>query len=563
MQFATPRLLLASALSLFAPGVAFAAPEPMIEFDPSEAKALEWQIVNDGVMGGLSKGNLSVSDEGILTFQGKLSLENNGGFSSIRTGKFEKDLSAADGLAARVRGDGRTYQLRVYTKARYRGMRISFKAEFPTEDGKWTKVRVPFDDFVGSFRGRLLKDAKFDPSQVQGLGLLLADKKAGPFKLEVDWIRAYAGGDRNDLVSLALADGRFKTLAKALTEAGLVEALQGEGPFTVFAPTDEAFAKLPEGTVASLLKPENREKLQAILKYHVLGGAVDLADALKAGEGNTVQGSPISVSFQDGQVKVNGAVMRSADLRAGNGIIHVIDSVLLPPEPANDLAAVAKRAGQFSTLLAAVEAAGLSEALSGDEPLTILAPTDEAFAALPKGTVEALLTPENRDQLKAILTLHAIPGKISAGDALNAGTAQSLSGEALRFGITDGLFQVNGVTIRKTGITCDNGIIHVLDAVLLPSAKTEETSGPKEAMRRIEEAVERGVPIFNDGRHGECAQIYRKCMVDLSDGNGLDARIKKALDELVKRADRIEDDSERAWVLRGGLDHLYGILSNL
>lgn len=532
----------------------------MLEFTPQEARSLDWQVVDDGVMGGLSKGKLNVSDDGILIFQGKLSLENNGGFSSVRTGKFEKDLSGAQGLVARVKGDGRTYQLRLYTNARYRGMRVSFKAEFSTENGEWTEVKVPFGDFVGSFRGRLLKDAKFDPSEVEGVGLLLADKQAGSFKLEVDWIRSYGGKGGQDVVSLAAADGRFGVLAKVLNKAGLVDTLKGEGPFTVFAPTDEAFGKLPEKTVAALLKPEGREKLQEVLKYHVFAGSVDLAGALKAGEAPTLQGAPVSVSFENGQVKVNEAALLNADIKASNGIIHVIDSVLLPPKPANDLAAVAKRAGNFKTLLTAVEAAGLTDALAGDKALTILAPTDEAFAALPEGTLTSLLKKENRDQLRSILTLHVIPGKVSAGDALNAGAAKSLSKGDLQFAINEGIFKVNEATILSTDIECDNGIIHVIDQVLLPAK--EDTTSSLSPTERIQKAIDRGVPVFNDGDPGQCAKIYRDCMIEIAESKGTDARITEAMKKLVSRADQIEDDTERAWMLRSGLDKLYAIFLN-
>ncbi len=139
----------------------------------------------------------------------------------------------------------------------------------------------------------------------------------------------------------------------------------------MFAPTDEAFAKLPKGTVEELLKPENLEKLQAILKYHVIAGEVTLAAALSAAKASTLQGEPVEVSFSDGRVRINDSSIVNADIRCSNGIIHVIDSVLLPPTPAeeparNDILGVAKAAGKFSTLLAAVDAAGLSEVLSGE-----------------------------------------------------------------------------------------------------------------------------------------------------------------------------------------------------
>jgi len=130
-----------------------------------------------------------------------------------------------------------------------------------------------------------------------------------------------------DIVDTAVAAGSFKTLAAALNAAGLVDALKGEGPFTVFAPTDEAFAKLPEGTVEALLK--DKEKLTAILTYHVVPGKVTSADVVKLESAKTLQGSELKISAKDG-VKINDAKVVKADVLAGNGVIHVIDSVLLP-----------------------------------------------------------------------------------------------------------------------------------------------------------------------------------------------------------------------------------------
>ncbi|MFN7224806.1 MAG: fasciclin domain-containing protein [Paracoccaceae bacterium] len=141
---------------------------------------------------------------------------------------------------------------------------------------------------------------------------------------------AFADGHGKDIVDTAVGAGSFTTLVAAVTAAGLVDTLKGEGPFTVFAPTDAAFAALPAGTVEDLLKPENKDKLTAILTYHVVPGKVmstDLSEGLKAA---TVQGSEITITL-DGGAKVNGAVISTADIEATNGVIHVIDSVIMPP----------------------------------------------------------------------------------------------------------------------------------------------------------------------------------------------------------------------------------------
>ena len=148
--------------------------------------------------------------------------------------------------------------------------------------------------------------------------------------LAVGSVSAYAA--EKDIVDTAVAAGQFKTLAAALGAAGLVETLKGKGPFTVFAPTDAAFAKLPPGTVDTLLKPENKTKLIAILTYHVVPGNVMAADVVKLKEVKTVNGAMLAVKVDGSAVMINGAKVSTADIVASNGVIHVIDTVLLPPE---------------------------------------------------------------------------------------------------------------------------------------------------------------------------------------------------------------------------------------
>jgi uncharacterized surface protein with fasciclin (FAS1) repeats len=135
---------------------------------------------------------------------------------------------------------------------------------------------------------------------------------------------------KKDIVDTAVAAGSFNTLAAALQAAGLVDALKGDGPFTVFAPTDEAFAKLPAGTVENLLKPENKDQLISILTYHVVSGSLPAASVMKATGADTLEGETLEFSTSNGSVMVNNATVISADVMASNGVIHVIDTVLLP-----------------------------------------------------------------------------------------------------------------------------------------------------------------------------------------------------------------------------------------
>ena len=133
-----------------------------------------------------------------------------------------------------------------------------------------------------------------------------------------------------DIVGTAVSAGSFKTLTAALEAAGLVETLKGNGPFTVFAPTDEAFAKLPDGTVKSLLKPENKQQLTSILTYHVVAGNVKAADVIKLSSAKTLNGQSVMIKVVEGKVLINGATVVKADIAATNGTIHVIDTVLMP-----------------------------------------------------------------------------------------------------------------------------------------------------------------------------------------------------------------------------------------
>ena len=167
--------------------------------------------------------------------------------------------------------------------------------------------------------------------------------KAGLQQAEVTPLTAMHGGQfiktggygkpqaaQPDIVDTAVSAGSFTTLVKAVQAAGLVETLKGDGPFTVFAPTDEAFAKLPEGTVENLLKPENRDQLVAILTYHVVPGKVMAADVVKLEKAETVNGQSVTIKVVDGGVKIDNANVIATDVKATNGVIHVIDTVIMP-----------------------------------------------------------------------------------------------------------------------------------------------------------------------------------------------------------------------------------------
>lgn len=268
-----------------------------------------------------------------------------------------------------------------------------------------------------------------------------------------------------DIVDTAVAAGSFKTLAAALKAADLVDALKGAGPFTVFAPTDEAFAKLPAGTLETLLKPENKAKLAAILKYHVLSGAVYAKD-VKTMPAVTLEGQAINVVAKDGKVTVDGATVAKTDIKCSNGVIHVIDAVILPAD--KNIVATALEAGKFKTLTTLLEKADLVSALQGDGPFTVFAPTDEAFAKLPKETVDSLLKPENKDKLAAILKYHVVSGRIYSPAAVKAGKAKTLQGGDVTIKSSHGDVTIDNAKVVGADLDASNGVIHVIDTVILP-----------------------------------------------------------------------------------------------
>jgi uncharacterized surface protein with fasciclin (FAS1) repeats len=536
--------------------------KPLADFSGASA-AKRWISVNDGVMGGVSEGGFRITGEKTLLFSGKLSLKNRGGFASIRTLPADLKLAGYDTIALRVKGDGRTYYLNLRTSSRRAAS--SYRAPLQTKANAWQELRVPLKDFEYTAYGRRVRGAPaLRASQIQSVGLTLADKQAGPFRLEVRWIRAEAGAaaagavaaglpDRSagprDIVDTAAAAGSFKTLVAAVQKAGLVETLKGPGPFTVFAPTDEAFGRLPKDTLESLLAPENKQKLVDILTFHVVAGRLAAADVKGLPFADTVQGTSLLFAATAGGVTVDGAAVLQADILATNGIIHVVDRVLLP----KDIVETAARGGQFKTLLAAAGAAGLAEALKKPgADLTVFAPTDAAFAALPAGTVKDLLRPANRARLEAILKYHVLPEPL----LFTRAAVKTLQGGSVQVRPTGGI-KVEQSTIAVADIKATNGVIHVIDSVLMPALP--EPTPLRKAIGVIELAIERGVPLFNAGSADACAAIYEVTAKSLLAGHrdaladADRARLKKALADIHKD----HGSRARAWTLRYALDDVF------
>ncbi len=325
--------------------------------------------------------------------------------------------------------------------------------------------------------------------------------------------------DKN-IIENALNSPIHTTLVAAVQAAGLVDTLMGDGPFTVFAPTDDAFAALPAGTVETLVKPENKDTLTKILTCHVVGGAVmasAVADMIASGGGSasveTLGGCVLTAALDGDNVTItdeNGGVatVTVADVKQSNGVIHVINAVLLPGADdamkddamessmemenpmvggaemlaSKDIIDNAVNSPIHTTLVAAVQAADLVETLKGPGPFTVFAPTDDAFAALPEGTVETLLKPENKAMLQKVLTAHVVAGAVTTEDLTKAARRShdgfyhfnAVSGDALSAKVTHGgrvfIFDETGNAYEVTtaNVMQSNGVIHVVEGVLLP-----------------------------------------------------------------------------------------------
>ena len=279
-----------------------------------------------------------------------------------------------------------------------------------------------------------------------------------------------------DIVDTAIG-AEFKTLVTAVQAAGLEDALRSAGPFTVFAPTDGAFEKLPEGLLAQLLLPENKDKLAALLKYHVISGAaVKSTDLRFFQKVETLNGQALKILRFFRLVVVNDTYVTMADVMASNGVIHVIDNVLIPEgftleepvEPTLDIVDTAI-AANFSTLVAAVQAAELEGALRGDGPLTVFAPTNGAFDKLPEGLVDELLLEENKDKLVNLLKYHVVLGEVRSTDLRRFQLVEMLQGErtlvrrSWRGGVS-----INNARVSTADVGATNGVIHIINKVLIP-----------------------------------------------------------------------------------------------
>lgn len=274
---------------------------------------------------------------------------------------------------------------------------------------------------------------------------------------------AACGGDDDTVIEVAEDDGNFTTLVNALEETGLDDTLEGDGPFTVFAPTDDAFARLPDGVLASL----DADTLSTILTYHVVADSVLAADVVELDSATTVEGSDIGIQVFDGTVLLDGTVqIVTTDIQADNGVIHVVDAVLLPPSVPfpGDIVQALQAYPVFSTLVDAVVDADLVSVLQGDnegDGFTVFAPTNFAFDDVDLAALSAA-------ELEDVLLYHVVPATVPAAMVVELDSATTALGEDIAIDASSSVVLNGESNVIRTDLEANNGIIHVIDTVLTP-----------------------------------------------------------------------------------------------
>ena len=278
--------------------------------------------------------------------------------------------------------------------------------------------------------------------------------------------------ETKDIPTNASETGIHDSLVAALTQAGLVETLSGDGPFTVFAPTDQAFTDAGID-LASFDNDEANATLVDILTYHVLNGAVDSASVTDGLSVEALNGDNLDFAVVNGTVLVNDATVITADVVSSNGVIHVIDKVLLPPaDELEDIPTVASSTGVHGVLVDAVIQAGLLATLSGEGPYTVFAPTDQAFtdAGISLSDFDG---EEGAAALANVLAYHVTTGSVLSGDLSDGQMVTMLNQQQVRIGVTSAGVLINDATVTLADVAASNGVIHVIDKVLLPPEDVE------------------------------------------------------------------------------------------
>ena len=276
--------------------------------------------------------------------------------------------------------------------------------------------------------------------------------------------------DTSTVFDIIESSEAHNTLETAIVAAGLDETLASEGPFTVFAPTDDAFSLIPADVIETLLA-DPMGMLTQILLNHVVSGvtmSTDLSDGMMI---ETLQGSEVMVSITDGVVMIGNAMVIAANIQASNGVVHVIDAVLVPEMPTNTVFDIIANSDVHNTLETAIVAAGLDETLASEGPFTVFAPTDDAFSLIPANILETLLA-DPTGLLTQILLNHVVSGTALSTDLSNGMMIETLQGSEVMVSITDGVVMIGNAMVIAANIQASNGVVHVIDAVLVPEMPT-------------------------------------------------------------------------------------------
>ena len=365
--------------------------------------------------------------------------------------------------------------------------------------------------------------------------------------------------DLQNIVEIAVGSESLTTLVAALSAAELVDDVQNATGITVLAPTDDAFAKLDQRSLKNTIENHPTGRLADVLKYHAIPERLTAAELVQRRFVTTLDGQRLEINITGSGLELNDASIVAADIEANNGIVHVIDTVLIPAK--DNIAEVAQNAGTFETLLAAVGAANLAEFVSTTDPITVFAPTDDAFAKLGAEKIAELLEPENRDTLVEILSYHVVQGRVYGGDLFEASEIDAVAGGTLPPSVRNGSIFINDARVVAPNIDAANGVIHAIDSVLIPESFEVSAATPLErneaATRVLTIAIERGVPLFNNNQAAACAAVYEVAIrsVLLLEG-GLAEDQRSALNSALNAGRQERDARARAWIFRRGMDRL-------
>jgi uncharacterized surface protein with fasciclin (FAS1) repeats len=553
-----PALLLSLALT---------SGQTLYDFGPEDTS--RWTTTHDTVMGGQSRGEVSKTDSGTLLFEGYVSLENNGGFTSFRSRDRQLPFAGTDGIEMSFKGDGRTYILSFDRE----GIGLfggGYWQRFETKKDEWMTVRLPWSKFEPVSFGRKMPNLPaLTAETARGLTVYLYDKKDGDFRIEFDSFATYTGSESipaavpasNDRLSLP---ENCRTLERLIELSGLGEDLAKLEGYTLFAPTDLAFQNL--ALSQSLMQPEQMEALKAVLLRHVVPAKVDSAAALFLTSAKMADGKQLAITVVENELRIGGAQILDVDYAFGNGIVHTIDRVLLPEQlpaaskPGKSATKPAGASGEivpgYAVLSSLIEKAELSDALGDLGPFTLFAPSDAAFAALPSEAVEALLLPENKSVLQAVLLRHVVPGQVTAFQAIGL-NAKPVAGDSLALRLSPGAerrLSVADIEITKPDQIVGDAIIHEIGAVILPADLAQQLA-PKGPPLRVflESVVANGIAEFNSGDQQACAARYQQALEALLLLDQLSEKREETVRTALERAQH-QDASEAAWTLRRAID---------